>query len=85
MRPLAVGSLKPTDAVITFHCLPLRLVQVIERVKGANIHHPRVERNPAIVAEMEEKYIFYAKEADFARKQLMRGRSCEFNVFLREP
>jgi hypothetical protein len=31
------------------------------------------------------KYMFYAKQADSARKSIMHGHSCWFNVYFREP
>jgi hypothetical protein len=34
---------------------------------------------------MEQKYIFFAKQADVARKRVMHGHSCVFNVYFREP
>jgi hypothetical protein len=52
---------------------------------GGSIHHQKVQRNPDVVTAMEEKYIFFAREADIARKEVMRGHSCVFNVYFREP
>jgi hypothetical protein len=37
------------------------------------------------VAELEERYIFFAKQADIARRKLRLGHSCVFNVYRREP
>ena len=54
-------------------------------IQGEYIQHERVQRHPDVVAEMETKYMFFGKQADIARKQIKRGRSCVFNVYLREP
>jgi hypothetical protein len=37
------------------------------------------------VTEIEERYIFFAKQADIAREQVSLGHSCAFNVYFREP
>jgi hypothetical protein len=37
------------------------------------------------VTELEDKYIFFAKQADIARRELRIGHSCVFNVYFREP
>jgi hypothetical protein len=37
------------------------------------------------VSEIEERYMFFAEQAETARKQVMRGHSCMFDVFFREP
>jgi hypothetical protein len=34
---------------------------------------------------METKYMFFADEADTARKLVSSGRSCFYNVYFREP
>jgi hypothetical protein len=77
--------MKPRDAVISFKCLPSDLLQVIETIDGADIRHEQVNRHPDIVAEMERKYMFFAEQADTARRQIKRGQSCAFNVYYREP
>jgi hypothetical protein len=77
--------MKPRDAVITFQCFPPDSVQVSETIDGLNIHHQQVQRHPDVVTEIENRYIFFAEQADVARKQIMRGRSCVFNVYFREP
>ena len=77
--------MNPRDAVITFQCLPPDFVRVIEMVDGESIRHQEVERHPDVVTELEAKYIFFAKQADLARRQIMRGHSCAFNVYRREP
>jgi hypothetical protein len=77
--------MNPRDAVITFQCLPPDFVRVIERIDGASIQHREVQRHPDIVTELEAKYIFFAKQADIARRKLRFGHSCVFNVYFREP
>jgi hypothetical protein len=54
-------------------------------IDGESVHHQEVQRNPIVVTQLEERYIFFAKQADIARRKLMRGHSCEFNVYFREP
>jgi hypothetical protein len=77
--------MKPRDAVISFECLPPDLLQVVETVDGGDIRHEQVKRHPDVVTEMEKKYMFFAEQADAARRQIKRGRSCVFNVYYREP
>jgi len=78
-------DMNPRDAVISFQCLSPDFVRVSEMIDGESIHHPEVQRHPDVVTEIEERYIFFAKQADVARKQVMRGHSCLFNVYFREP
>ena len=73
------------DAVITLQCLSPDFVRVIEVIDGKSVHHPEVQRHPGVVTELEERYIFFAKQADMARRKIMRGHSCVFNVYRREP
>jgi 3-hydroxyacyl-CoA dehydrogenase len=77
--------MKPRDAVLTFQCFPPDLIQVIEMIDGRETHHQEVQRHPDVVTEMEKKYMFFGEQADIARKQIMRSRSCIFNVYFREP
>jgi hypothetical protein len=79
------AHLKPRDAVITFQCFSPDFVQVSETIDGENIQHEQVQRCLDVVTEMEIRYMFFAEEADTARKQIMRGRSCVFDVYFREP
>jgi hypothetical protein len=79
------SDMTPRDAVISFQCFSPDLVQVSEMIDGESIHHKEVQRHPDVVAEIEERYIFFANQADAARSQVMRGRSCLFNVYFREP
>jgi hypothetical protein len=78
-------DMTPRDAVISFQCLPPDLVCVIEMIHGESMHHhPQVQRHPNVVTELEEKYIFFAEQADMARRKLKLGHSCSFNVYFRE-
>jgi hypothetical protein len=76
---------KPRDAMITFLCLPHDSVQVGESIHGKIAHSQTVKRRSDIVTELEKRYIFFADEARTARKQISRGHSCVFSVYLREP
>lgn len=78
-------DMTPRDAVISFRCSAPDFVQVSETVDGESVHHREVQRHPDVVAEIEERYIFFAKQADAAKSQVMRGHSCLFNVYFREP
>jgi hypothetical protein len=77
--------MKPGDAVITFHCFSPDLVQVIEVIGDERIHHQEVQRHPDVVTELEKKYMFFGEQANIGRKQIMRGQSCVFNVYIRQP
>jgi hypothetical protein len=77
--------MKPRDAVLTFQCFSPDLVQVIEMIDNRKTHHQEVQRHPDVVTQMEKKYMFFGDEADIARKDIMRNRSCVFNVYFREP
>ena len=78
-------DMSPRDAVISFQCSSPDFVQVSETIGGESVHHREVQRHPDVVAEIEERYIFFAKQADAAKSQVMRGHSCFFNVYFREP
>jgi hypothetical protein len=78
-------DMMPRDAVISFQCSSPDFVQVSEIIDGESIHYQEVQRHPNVVTEMEERYIFFAKQADAARSQVMRGHSCLFNVYFRQP
>ena len=78
-------DMSPRDAVISFRCFSPDFVQVIETIDGESVHHREVQRHPDVVAEIEERYIFFAKQADAAKSQVMRGHSCLFSVYFREP
>jgi hypothetical protein len=78
-------DMKPRDTVVSFQCFPPGLVRVSEMIDGGTVHHQEVQRHPDVVTKMEEKYIFFAKQADLAREQVRLGHSCVFNVYFREP
>ena len=78
-------DMKPRDAVISFQCTSPGILQVTEMLDGRSIHHEEVHRDPNVVTEIEERYIFFAKQADIAREQVGLGHSCQFNVYFREP
>jgi hypothetical protein len=71
--------------IISFQCSSPDLIQVSETIGGTTIHSQLVQRHPDVVTELEKKYIFFADEADIARKLLERGRSCVLSVYFREP
>ena len=78
-------DMTPRDAVISFQCFSPNFVQVRETIDGESLLHLEVQRHPDVVTEIEERYIFFAKQADIAREQVMLGHSCVFNVYFREP
>jgi hypothetical protein len=51
------------DAVVSFQCSPPDYVEVSEMIGGESLHHLEVQRHPNVVTEIEEKYIFFAKQA----------------------
>jgi hypothetical protein len=62
-------DMKARDAVISFQCTSPGLVQVSEMIDGESIHHEEAQRDPDVVTEIQERYIFFAKQADLAREQ----------------
>jgi hypothetical protein len=78
-------EMKTRDAVIRFECLSPDLVQVSEMIDGERLLHGEVPRNTDVVTQMEQRYIFFANEADVARRLVRRGRSCALSVYFREP
>jgi hypothetical protein len=78
-------NMTPRDAVVRFKCSSPDIVQVSEEIDGENIHHQEVQRHSNVVRELEEKYIFFADQAEIARKKVKLGQSCVFNVYFREP
>jgi hypothetical protein len=78
-------AMKKRDAVLMFRCFQPDFVQVIETVDGSITYHQNAHRSPEVVTRMEKKYMFFGDQADLARKQVMQGHSCEFNVYFREP
>jgi hypothetical protein len=77
-------DMTPRDAVITFQCLPPDFVRVIEAIGGESIRHEEVERHPDVMTRLEVRYMFFANQADKARRSLRLGHSCVFNVYFRE-
>ena len=82
MKPLDMSQ---RDAVINFQCLSPGLVRVVEMIEGKSIRRQEVLRHSEVVTELEERYIFFAKQADLARRNLRLGHSCAFHVYFREP
>jgi hypothetical protein len=78
-------NMSPRDAVVTFECSAPNMVRVSETVDGQRVLHQQIKRHPNVVTEMERKYMFFASQADLARRQIMHGRSCVFSVYRREP
>ena len=78
-------SMKPRDAVIIFQCSAPDFVEVSETINGERIHSQRMQQHPNVVTEMEGKYIFFANEAEIARKMVSSGHSCVVSVYFREP
>ena len=75
----------PRDAVLSFQCVGHGLVRVTETVSGESTPPQTFQSNPGVIADLEKKYIFFANEADIARKLITRGRSCTLSVYFREP
>jgi hypothetical protein len=78
-------DMNPRDAVIRFQCSSTNLVLVSEIISGERVRHQEVRRDLDVVNQVEERYIFFAKQADMARRNLRLGRSCVFSVYFREP
>jgi hypothetical protein len=72
------------DAVISFECFA-GSVKVVETVDGNRIQSRVTQRELDVVRELEQKYIFFADEAQIARKLIQRGKSCVLSVYFREP
>ncbi len=79
------GDMKARDAVISFLCSSPNIVHVSEIIDGESRHHHSDQQFPDVVSEVEERYMFFAKQADIAREQIKLGHSCRFNVYFREP
>ncbi len=77
--------MNPRDAVINFQCLSPDCVSVTEMIDGESIQHQQVKRQYDVVTELEGRYMFFANQADVARRKLKLGHSCKFNVYFREP
>jgi len=78
-------SMRPRDAFITFQCSAPDFVEVNETINGESIHSQIMQQHPDVVTEMEGKYIFFADEAEIARKMVGSGHSCVVSVYFREP
>ena len=78
-------DMKCRDAVISFNCSDHGFVQVTETIGGESIQHDEVQQDLHVVNEIEQRYIFFANQADSARQQIKLGHSCEFSVYFREP
>jgi len=78
-------DMKIRDAIISFNCSAPGFVRVTEIIGRESILHGEVQQDPQVVTEMEQKYIFFANQADSARQQVRLGHSCEFSVYFREP
>jgi hypothetical protein len=79
-----LDAIKQRDAVISFECVA-GVVKVIETAAGKDIQSRTTLKEFDVVAELEEKYIFFAGEAEIARKLIQHGRSCVLSVYFREP
>jgi hypothetical protein len=75
---------KERDAVISFEC-DSGAVKVVETIEGEKIRSRVAPTERDVVSELEKKYIFFADEAEIARKLIRRGRSCVLSVYFREP
>ena len=73
-------AMKARDAVIHFHSLSPELVEVSETVEGKSICKHTVQRDIDVVTELEKKYLFFANEAEIARKLVARGGSCVLSL-----
>jgi len=78
-------DMKPRDAVISFQISSPNFVQVSEIIDGESLHHQGAQQYPNAVTEIEERYIFFARQADAVREQIMLGHSCVFNFCFRKP
>jgi hypothetical protein len=78
-------SMKPRDALVTFQCSAPGFVEVNETINGENIYSQMMQQHSDVVTKMEEKYIFFADEADIARTMVSCGHSCIVSVYFREP
>jgi hypothetical protein len=79
------SDMNSRDAVVTFQCVPPDRVRVTETVDGESVHYREMQREPGVVTELEERYMFFADQAELARRKVRLGQSCVFNVYFREP
>lgn len=78
-------NMNPRDAIVRFQCFPFDSILFSETISGERIRHEKVQPNLDIVPEVEQRNIFFANQADIARRKLRLGLSCVFNVYFREP
>ena len=78
-------SAQPRDAVIHFQCAHPNAVNIDVVTEGVHVDHGTFERHGDVVTLMEQKYMFFGDHADAARLQVVRGVSCHFSVYFREP
>jgi hypothetical protein len=69
--------MKPRAALVGFHHSSLNFVQVSEMIDGEK-HPSGSPPRPHVVTEMEERYMFFTKQADAAREEVTFGRSYVF-------
>jgi hypothetical protein len=75
---------KERDVAIHFEPLSQDCVQVAETIDGEAVCRRILPRDPGIVTELEKKYIFFADEANIARKLVMHGHSFDLSVYFRQ-
>jgi hypothetical protein len=75
---------KERDVTIYFDFLSQDRVRVSEMIDGEAVSCRVLPCDPEIVTLLEEKYIFFADEADLARKFIQRGRSFDLSVYFRQ-
>jgi len=62
--------MQPRNAVISFQCSSPGILQVTEMIGGKCIHHREVPRDPDVVAEIQERYMFFSEPTNIARDRL---------------
>jgi hypothetical protein len=75
---------KQRDVVIHFESMSRDFVWVTETRDGERISGRLLPRITDVVSGLEQQYIFFADEADKARKLIRRGRSFNLSVYLRQ-
>lgn len=76
--------MKERDVAIHIECLSNGRVHVAETIRGEEVCGQTLPRDPEIVTELEKKYIFFADEAETARKLVQRGHSFDLSVYVRQ-
>jgi hypothetical protein len=77
--------MNPRDAEISFDCDRPDFILVSEVISGKVVRSQTMLQNPDVVTALETMYIFFADEADRARKLVGAGRSCVYHAYCREP